>query len=107
MLWTILSVACIGILLGLWLRAASVVAASFLLVVISTTLLPVLAGWSLLKLAGTLFVLLSALQCGYLVGAIIASSKTRTRCAANAARRRPGGPLPVHQLLFGPKSAHK
>jgi hypothetical protein len=104
MFWAILSVTCIGILLGLWLRVASVLAASLLLVVINTAFLPPLAGWSPLKVVGVVFLLLSALQCGYLVGAIVAF-KARTRSAANAARARPAGPLFGNELFFGPKSA--
>jgi len=102
MFWAILSVTCIGILLGLRLRVASVLAASLLLVVMSTAFLPLLAGWSLLEVMGVIFLLLSALQCAYLVGAIVAF-KTRSRSAANAARPRPAGPLFGDELL----SAHK
>src|SRR5215468_140781 len=102
MFWAILSVTCIGILLGLRLRVASVLAASLLLVVISAVFLPLFAGWSLLKVMGVIFLLLSALQCAYLVGALVAF-KTRSRSAANAARRRPAGSLFGNELL----SAHK
>jgi hypothetical protein len=83
MLWAMVSVACIGVLLGLRLRVASVLAASLLLAVVSTALLPLLAKWSLLKMAGFLFALCSMLQCGYLAGAIIAFSKKRARAAVN------------------------
>jgi len=83
MLWAIVSVGCIGVLLGLWLRVASVLAASLLLAVVSTALLPLLAEWSLLKMAGFIFALSSVLQCGYLAGAIIAFSKMRARSAVN------------------------
>ena len=83
MLWAIVSVACIGILLGLWLRAASVVATSVILALVSTPLLPLFTEWSLLKAVGFLFALLSALQCGYLVGAVIACSQSRTQSSAN------------------------
>ena len=75
MLWAIVSAACVGILLGLWLRVASVVAASLILAVVSTPLLPLFTEWSLLIAVGFLFALLSALQCGYLVGAVIACSQ--------------------------------
>lgn len=93
MLWAIVSVACIGILLGLRLRVASVVAASIILAVVSTPLLPLFTEWSLLKAVGFVFALLSALQCGYLVGAVIACSQTRTQSSANIGLqpvRRPG-----------------
>ena len=83
MLWAIVSVACIGILLGLRLRVASVVAASIVLAVASTALLPLLTEWSLPVAAGFLVAQLSALQFGYLVGAVIACSQTRTRPQAN------------------------
>src|SRR5262245_48866785 len=79
MYWVILSAACIGIFLGLRLRVASVLAVSFLLAVINMASLPLLAGWSLLKVTVFLFALLSALQCGYLVGAIFIFSKRRSR----------------------------
>jgi len=103
MIWAILIVTCIGILLGLRLRVASVLAASLLLVVINTAFLPLLAGWSLLKVVGVVFLLLSALQCGYLVGAIVAY-KSRTRSAANGAGQRPA--RFGDELFFGAKSAH-
>ena len=93
MLWAIVSVACVGILLGLWLRVASVVAASIVLAAVSTVLLPLLTEWSLLAAAGFLFALLSSLQLGYLAGAVIACSQTRTRSQANVDLqpvRRPG-----------------
>jgi hypothetical protein len=72
-------------------------------VVINTVFLPLVAGWSLLKALGVVFLLLSALQCGYLVGAIVAY-KARIRSAANAAGQRPAGF--GDELLFGAKSAH-
>ena len=52
MFLAIVSVACMGILLGLWLRAASVLAASLVLAVASTVFLPLLTEWSPLKAAG-------------------------------------------------------
>ena len=91
MLLALVSVVCIGILLGLWLRAASVLAASLVLAVASTVFLPLLTEWSLLKAAGFLFALLSALQCGYLVGAAIAFGQTRTPADVGLQEvRRPG-----------------
>ena len=93
MLWAIVSVACIGILLGLRLRVASVVAASIVLAVASTALLPLLTEWSLPVAAGFLVAQLSALQFGYLVGAVIACSQTLTRSQAKIDLqpvRRPG-----------------
>jgi hypothetical protein len=93
MLWAMVSVACIGILLGLWLRVGSVLAASLILAAVSTPLLPLFTEWSLLRAAGFLFALLSALQGGYLVGAVIACSQTRTQSSATIGSqpvRRPG-----------------
>jgi len=83
MLWAIVSVTCIGVLLGLWLRVASVLAACLLLAVVGTALLPLLPEWSLLKMAAFIFALISVLQCGYLAGAIIAFGKKRARSAVN------------------------
>lgn len=91
MLWAIVSVASIGILLGLWFRVASILAASLILAVASTALLPLLTEWSLLMAVGFLFVLLSALQCGYLVGAAIASQARARSPAADFAANRPAG----------------
>jgi hypothetical protein len=83
MLLSIVSVVCIGVLLGLRLRVASILAASVVLVMVSAVLMPLFTEWSLLNAVGFLFVLLSVLQCGYLVGAFIAFNQTRTRSAGN------------------------
>ena len=90
MLWAIVSVACIGILLGLRLRVASVVAASIILAVVTTALLPWLTEWSLLGGLGLVFALLSALQCGYLLGAVIALSQARARSPDDVGLQRVG-----------------
>ena len=92
MLWSIVSVACVGIFLGLRLHVLSVVAASIVIALASTALLPLLTEWSFLRAAGFLFALLGALQYGYLVGAVIAW-QTRTRSPADIDLRpvrRPG-----------------
>jgi hypothetical protein len=92
MLWAIVSIACIGILLGLrLLRVATIFAASLVLAVASTPLMLLLTEWSLLKSAGFLFVLVSVLQCGYLLGAAIASSQAHSRSPANVGLR------PIHR----------
>jgi hypothetical protein len=58
-----------GILLGLWLRVPSVVAASGA-VVLLCSVVTTLAGWSPLTAIALIFALLFALQCGYLVGVL-------------------------------------
>ena len=83
MLWAILSVASVGIFLGLSFRAASIVGASIVLAGVSTVLLPLLTEWSLLLSVGVVFALLTALQGGYLVGALI-SSQARARSSATS-----------------------
>ena len=75
MLLSIVSVTCIGILIGLRLRVSSVLAASLVLALVSAALLPLLTDWSMLMAVGFLFALLSALQCGYLVGVVIKSPR--------------------------------
>ena len=93
MFWLIASAASTGILLGLWLRVSSVLAASLLVVVASATLVPLLTEWSLLTAVVYVFVLLAALQFGYLAAALIAVGQTRTRCL-----RRVGAVDPVNGL---------
>jgi len=64
----LLVVACgLGVLLGLWMRLPSIVAASAALVLLSAVVMP-LAGWSPLTTIVSIFALLGALQCGYLIG---------------------------------------
>jgi hypothetical protein len=64
----LLVVACgFGVLLGMWLRVPSVVAASVATVLLCSILMP-LTGWSPLAAIAYVFALLAALQCGYLVG---------------------------------------
>ena len=73
MLWWIVFLTSIGILLGLWLRVGSVLAASLLVAIIGTPLLALLTDRSALATVAFLFILLMALQGGYLVGAVIAA----------------------------------
>jgi hypothetical protein len=84
MLWLIVSAASTGILLGLWLRVPSVLAASLLVAVASAVLVPLLTEWSLLTGMAFVFVLLGALQFGYLAGALIAVGHKRTRSQAHS-----------------------
>ena len=81
MLWLIVSAASTGILLGLWLRVPSVLAASLLVAVAGAVLVPLLTEWSLLTGMAFVFVLLGALQFGYLAGAV---GHKRTRSQAHS-----------------------
>ena len=83
MFWLIVGATSTGILLGLWLRVSSVLAASLLVVVASVALVPLLTDWSLLTAVAFVFVLLAALQFGYLAGALITVGQTRTRSPAD------------------------
>jgi len=67
MLWLLITVAGMGVLLGLWLRVPSVAAVSAALVP-TPVLLITLKQWPLLEAIGFLFLLLTILQIGYLVG---------------------------------------
>ena len=100
MLWSIVSAASTGILLGLRLRVPSVLAASFLVAVASAVFLPLLIEWSLLTGMTFVFVLLAALQFRYLAGALIASGHKRTRSQAHSScRRHPAGGTRDHSRL--------
>ena len=70
MLWALALVSGMGLLLGLRLRVPAVLAASGILVVSCIAVMP-FTGWSLLPAAAFIFGLLTALQCGYLVGALL------------------------------------
>jgi uncharacterized membrane protein AbrB (regulator of aidB expression) len=65
--WLLVVACAVGILLGLWMRIPSIVAASAALVLGCSVGMP-LAGWSLLTALMYIFALLGALQCGYLIG---------------------------------------
>jgi hypothetical protein len=77
MLWWVVILASIGILLGLWLRAASLLAASIFVAIAGAALVALLTEWSLLTMVVYVFALLCALQCGYLIGAVVAFSQRR------------------------------
>jgi hypothetical protein len=57
------------------------------LAMVSAALLSLLIDWSLLTTVGFVFALLSALQCGYLLGAIVALSQTRAKSPGNVGSR--------------------
>lgn len=65
--WLLVVAGAFGILLGLWMRVPSVIAASCALVLLCSAVMP-LAGWSALTAIAYIFALLGALQCGYLIG---------------------------------------
>jgi hypothetical protein len=72
MVWALALVSGMGLLLGLRLRVPAVLAASGILVVSCFVVMP-FAHWSLLPAAAFIFGLLTALQCGYLVGLMLSS----------------------------------
>jgi hypothetical protein len=76
--WLLVVVCAFGILLGLWMRVPSIVAASVGLVLVCAVLTP-LAGWSPLAAIAYVFALLGALQCGYLIGVALSLPRTSTR----------------------------
>ncbi len=71
MLWALALTSGTGILLGLRLRASAVLAASVVLVALCIIVMP-FAHWSLLPAVAFIFGLLATLQCGYLVGLMLA-----------------------------------
>ena len=81
--WLLVVACSLGILLGLWMRMASIVAASVGLAALCSAAMP-LASWSPLTASMYIFALLGALQCGYLIGValslprVAARSRTRT-----------------------------
>ena len=81
MLWlaSITSVLSVGVVLGLWLRVPSVLAASLVLALITAIFVPLVTEWSLLTAVVFLIALQCALQCGYLVGLAVAFGHTRVR----------------------------
>jgi hypothetical protein len=76
MLWLLVTASALGILLGLWLRVSALLGASVALVV-TTAVLMTLGQWSLLQAIGFIFILLSTLQVGYLVGLLLSGARTR------------------------------
>jgi hypothetical protein len=70
MLWALALASGMGILLGLRLRALSVLIASAFLVVFCVAII-LFADWALREAAAFIFGALVALQCGYLVGLLL------------------------------------
>jgi hypothetical protein len=70
MLWLLIAVAGTGFLFGLWLRVPSIVGVSAALAP-TPVLLIGLKQWPLLEAIGILFLLLTVLQIGYLVGLLL------------------------------------
>jgi hypothetical protein len=93
MLWLLAAACGFGILLGLRLRMPALVAASMAVVLLSSVGMP-LADWSPLKSITSSFVLLGALQAGYLVGLMASFAWTR-------ARLRPAGLASLPQMSPG------
>ena len=71
MLWPVITIGGMGLLLGLWLRAPAIIAASGVTVIPFIALAP-LAQWSLPAIVLLCFGSLTALQIGYLVGVTLA-----------------------------------
>ena len=81
MTWMLFIGCGLALLLGLFMRLPSVIAASAALVLSGSIVLP-LAGWPALAAIAYLFALVSALQCGFLIGVGVSQSWTmrnRTR----------------------------
>jgi hypothetical protein len=85
--WLLVVACSLGMLLGLlWMRVASIVAASVGLVVLCSAVAP-LASWSLLTTLLYIFALVGALQSGYLVGGALSLARMTTRNRARIARQ--------------------
>ena len=76
MLWLLLPAGGAGVLLGLWLRVPALLAASVALVGTAAVLMT-LGEWPLGEAIAFIFMLLTALQVGYLVGLLLPSAWTR------------------------------
>ena len=74
MLWAVITVGGMGLLLGLWLRAPAIIAASGVTVIAFIALAP-LTQWSLLAVVLLSVGSLTALQIGYLVGVTLACAQ--------------------------------
>jgi hypothetical protein len=85
MLWLVITVAGTGILFGLWLRVPSLVAISAALVPIPVLLIT-LKQWALLEAIAFLFLLLTLLQIGYLIGLVLSYAWTRVAPRHNSSR---------------------
>jgi hypothetical protein len=81
MIWLIAVGGGIGVLLGLFtLRAYAVAFVSVALILLSLTIVP-FAQWSLLLTIAFMFGLVSALQCGYLIGVALSLRPNASRAA--------------------------
>ena len=85
MLWLAITVAGTGVLFGLWLRVPALLAISAALVPIPVLLIT-LQQWSVLKTIAFLFLLLTILQIGYLIGLVLAYAWTRVAPRHNSPR---------------------
>ena len=85
MLWLVIAVAGTGVLFGLWLRVPALLAISAALVPIPVLLIT-LQQWSVLKAIAFLFLLLTILQIGYLIGLVLAYAWTRVALRHNSPR---------------------
>jgi len=85
MLWLLITVAGTGFLFGLWLRVPSIVGISAALVP-TPVLLITLRQWPLLEATGFLFLLLTILQIGYLVGLLFSFAWMRVAPRYNSSR---------------------
>ena len=83
MLWLLAMAGGMGVVLGLWLRVPSVIAASGALVLLCSIVMP-LGDWPPLTAIAFSFALLGALQCGYLVGLIVSCAWARARSSPRA-----------------------
>jgi hypothetical protein len=82
----LLVVACVlGALLGLWMRASSIVAASGALLLFGPVVLALL-GWSPWAMVAYVFLLLAALQAGYLIGVGLSLPRVSARDRAQLSR---------------------
>jgi len=85
MLWLVITVAGTGVLFGLWLRVPAVLAISAALVPIPVLLIT-LRQWSLLEATAFLFLLLTVLQVGYLIGLVLSYAWIRVAPRHNSPR---------------------
>jgi len=85
MLWLVIAVAGTGVLFGLWLRVPALLAISATLVPIPVLLIT-LHQWSVLEAIAFLFLLLTILQIGYLIGLVLAYAWTRVAPRHNSPR---------------------
>lgn len=84
MLWLLAMAGGMGVVLGLWLRVPSVIAASGALVLLCGVVMP-LGDWPLLTAIAVSFALVGALQCGYLIGLMLSCVWARATSSPRAA----------------------